>query len=63
MATSQVVTVQSDTSLAEAGQLFLAHRFGCLPVVGDDHRLAGIITVTDLLRAYVAQHEAASAAS
>ena len=61
--TSQMVTVHSDTSLAEAGQLFLEHKFGCLPVVGDDNRLEGIITVTDLLRVYVEQHEAASAAS
>ena len=51
--TQDVVTVRGTTSLAEAGQLFLKRKFGCLPVVGGDNRLEGILTVTDLLRAYV----------
>ena len=55
--TQDVVTVRGTTSLAEAGQLFLQRKFGCLPVVGDDNRLEGILTVTDLLRAYVEQHD------
>jgi acetoin utilization protein AcuB len=54
--THPVVTVQRDTSVLEAGRLFLEHKFGCLPVVGADQTLAGILTVTDLLRAYVAHH-------
>jgi len=56
--TPEVVTVRSTTPLAEAGQIFLQKKFGCLPVVGDDNRLEGIITVTDLLQAYVEQHDA-----
>ena len=56
--TSQVHTVQEDTPLTEAGRLLLAHKFGCLPVVRGDNTLVGIITVTDLLCAYVQQHEA-----
>jgi CBS domain-containing protein len=56
--TSQVHTVREETSVADAGRLLLEHRFGCLPVVREDNTLAGIITVTDLLRAYVQQHEA-----
>ena len=55
--TQDVVTVRGTTSLAEAGQLFLQRKFGCLPVVGDDNRLEGIITVTDLLRTYVEQSD------
>jgi CBS domain-containing protein len=51
--TQEVVTVRGTTSLAEAGQLFLQRKFGCLPVVDDDSRLEGILTVSDLLRAYV----------
>lgn len=61
--TSQVHTVQGETSVAEAGRLLLEHRFGCLPVVRDDNTLAGIITVADLLRAYVQQHAATHPAS
>jgi CBS domain-containing protein len=55
--TQDVVTVRGTTSLAEAGQIFLQRKFGCLPVVGDDNRLEGILTVSDLLRAYVEQHD------
>lgn len=55
--TPEVVTVCGTTPLAEAGQIFLRKKFGCLPVVCDHNRLAGIITVTDLLRAYIAQCE------
>ena len=54
--TTQVYTVRKDTAVVDAGQLFIDHKFSCLPVVGEDDRLQGIITVTDLLRAYVAQH-------
>jgi acetoin utilization protein AcuB len=61
--TPRVITVRGDTSVAEAGQLFLEHKFGCLPVVGNDNTLEGIITVTDLLRAYVEQHDADHSAS
>ena len=43
--TRDVVTVRGTTSLVEAGQLFLQRKFGCLPVVGDDNRLEGILTV------------------
>jgi acetoin utilization protein AcuB len=55
--TRQVTTVRRHTPVAAAAQLFVEQKFGCLPVVHDDNTLAGIITVTDLLRAYVAQHE------
>jgi acetoin utilization protein AcuB len=55
--TREVVTIRDTTSLVEAGQLFLQRKFGCLPVVGDDNRLEGILTVSDLLRTYVAQHD------
>lgn len=57
--TKDVVTVRGTTSLLEAGQIFLQKKFGCLPVVRDNSRREGIITVTDLLRAYVEQHDEA----
>lgn len=56
--TQEVVTVRGTTPLIEAGQIFLQQKFGCLPVVRDNHTLAGIITVVDLLRAYIEQHDA-----
>ena len=56
--TPEVVTVHSITPVAEAGQIFLRHKFGCLPVVRDNHTLEGILTVTDLLQAYVTQSDA-----
>ena len=52
--TTDVYTVIEETTVAAAGQLFLDYKLGCLPVVYTDNRLAGILTVTDLLRAYVA---------
>jgi CBS domain-containing protein len=54
MMTTNVYTVTEETSVAAAGQLLLDHKLGCLPVIDTDHRLVGILTVTDLLRAYVA---------
>lgn len=57
--TPVVVTVHGTTPVTEAGQIFLQKKFGCLPVVRDDHTLEGIITVTDLLRTYIAQSDAA----
>ena len=54
--TTQVQTIGRDMPVADAGQLFLDHKFSCLPVVRDGAIVEGIVTVTDLLRAYVAQH-------
>jgi acetoin utilization protein AcuB len=56
--TPEVVTVHETTPVAEAGQIFLQKKFGCLPVVRDNHTLEGMLTVTDLLRAYTAQSDA-----
>jgi CBS-domain-containing membrane protein len=59
--TTNVYTVPEESSVAAAGQLFLNHKLGCLPVVDTDHRLAGILTVTDLWRAYVALQQTRAA--
>jgi acetoin utilization protein AcuB len=61
--TARVQTVSGAATLAEAGQLMLHHKVGCLPVVRDADILEGIVTVTDMLRAYVRQHETAEQAS
>lgn len=47
-----VVTIGSGAEAREAAQMLLDHRIGALPVV-DQGRLVGIITETDLLRAFV----------
>jgi CBS domain-containing protein len=46
----RVRTVQPTMPAAEAATLLLEHKFGCLPVVGDDEQIVGIITDTDFLR-------------
>jgi CBS domain-containing protein len=58
--TTHVHTVSGDATLAAAGQLMLHHKVGCLPVGRDEDILQGIMTVTDMLRAYVRQHETVS---
>ena len=47
-----VVTIGSGAEAREAARLLLDYRIGALPVV-DRGQLVGIITETDLLRAYV----------
>ncbi|MDB4963323.1 MAG: hypothetical protein JWP01_3322 [Myxococcales bacterium] len=43
-------TVGLDTLASAAGCTLLDHKYGCLPVVDDDHRLVGIVTERDYLR-------------
>ena len=50
--TKRVVTVGPHEDAKEAAALMLDHRIGALPVV-DGGQLIGIITETDLLRAFV----------
>ncbi len=50
--THQVFTVRPDTPLSEAAAEMLSRRINCLPVIGDDGKVCGIITSTDLLRSY-----------
>ena len=50
--TASVITVGPDRDARDAAQLMLDHRIGALPVV-DGGRPIGIVTETDLLRAFV----------
>jgi acetoin utilization protein AcuB len=50
--TKNVLTIESGREPREAAQILLDHTIGALPVV-DHGRLVGIITETDLLRAFV----------
>jgi acetoin utilization protein AcuB len=45
-----VKTVSASTPLAEAGQLMLDEKRDCLPVVDEDGKLIGLVTVSDYLR-------------
>ena len=50
--TRSVVTIGPDRPAREGAQLMLDHKIGALPVLDDGH-LIGIITETDILRAFV----------
>jgi CBS domain-containing protein len=49
-----VKTVRADTPTREAVKLLLDNKYGCLPVVGADGQLVGILTEADVVR--FAQH-------
>ena len=57
--THSVITVGPDRPAREAGQLMLDHTIGALPVLADG-QLVGIITETDIVRAFVDTTAAAS---
>jgi acetoin utilization protein AcuB len=50
--TSPVVSVDSETTVAEAASLMFERRVGALPVV-DEGRVVGILTCTDVLQGLV----------
>jgi CBS-domain-containing membrane protein len=43
-------TTTADEPLADAGRRMLEGKIGCLPVVGQDGRLIGILTESDFVR-------------
>ena len=49
--TSEFIYVRSDTKLTRVLQLMVGHRFGSIPVIDSDQRLAGIIARQDILSA------------
>ena len=49
--TRDVETVAPDETLASAAHRMVGHKIGCLPVVGPDGAMLGLITETDLLAA------------
>ena len=48
--TRRVHTVRASDPASRAVDLLLEHKIGCVPVLGDDGQLVGIVTETDLLR-------------
>jgi len=47
--TTAPVTARPETTLRQAANLMRGRSVGCLPVVGEDGRLQGIVTITDIL--------------
>ncbi len=56
--TEKVRTIRRETQVADAGQRLLDQRLGGLPVIRADNVVEGIITVTDLISAYVQLYSA-----
>lgn len=48
--TTNIQTVTEETSAAEAVELMIDNKFGCLPVTGEDGQLVGLVTETDFLQ-------------
>jgi len=48
--TRAVKTVTADGSARRAAALLLEHKIGCLPVIGEEGQLVGVVTETDFLR-------------
>ena len=56
----QVVTTTGDTPIGEAAALMVDHRIGGLPVLDEDRRVVGVITETDIFRAFVTSQRASA---
>ncbi len=54
--TADPLTIAPDTPLVDAAKVLEIYRISSLPVL-DGTELVGVLTVTDLLRAFVAQNE------
>jgi acetoin utilization protein AcuB len=50
--TQEPVTTTPESMISDAARRMLAMRINCLPVIGADGRVCGIVTSTDLLKAY-----------
>jgi CBS domain-containing protein len=51
--TTPVITIDAARSAVEAARIMLDHKIGALPVL-EDGRIVGIVTETDVLRAFTA---------
>jgi CBS domain-containing protein len=48
---NRVVTANANTSLLDIASLLTQHGIGCIVIVGDDDKVAGIMSEHDLMRA------------
>ena len=51
--TPNPVTIDTDATIQQAAQIFLDRKIDCLPVRGPKARLVGIVTSTDIIKAFV----------
>jgi acetoin utilization protein AcuB len=58
--TRSVLIIAPDVKLQEAARLMLRHKVGGLPVVDYNNHLIGVITETDIFRAFLQQLETTS---
>jgi acetoin utilization protein AcuB len=49
--TRKLLTITKDTSVRQAARMFIDRNVSCLPVVGEDRKILGILTWKDILRA------------
>jgi len=54
----KVVTARPDMTVAAAASLMVANAIGGLPVVDDGGNVVGVITETDIFKAFVRLHDA-----
>ncbi len=52
--TTAVITVTPLTKLQDAASLMIKHKIGGLPVIDAEERVVGVITETDIFKAFVA---------
>ena len=50
----KVIAVTPQTALQDAASLLIKHKIGGLPVVDAEHKVIGVITETDIFKAFVA---------
>jgi acetoin utilization protein AcuB len=51
--THNVLTLNQDTPIEDAASLMVTHKIGGVPVVDDSGKVVGVITETDIFRAFV----------
>ncbi len=60
---ANVTTATLDMPIADAASLMVDHRIGGLPVVDDDAHVVGVITETDIFRAFVERERSGGSAA
>ena len=55
--TPNPITIEEDTPIDQAAKIFLERKIDCLPVKDTKGRLSGILTSTDILKAFIAFSE------